>query len=69
MGRRPLQFGVFITGSADPVRHFIRSDRAREVVTGRYQEIVLDGAGHWIQQERPEQVNEALLTFLAGLEM
>ena len=60
---------LFITGSADPVRHFTRSDRAREVATGEYQEIVLDGAGHWIQQERPEQVNEALLTFLSGLEM
>ena len=58
---------LFITGSADPVRHFTRSDRATEVVADRYQEIVLDGAGHWIQQERPEQVNEALLNFLSGL--
>jgi pimeloyl-ACP methyl ester carboxylesterase len=28
---------------------------------------VLSGAGHWIQQERPQQVNEALVTFLASL--
>ena len=28
---------------------------------------LLDGVGHWIQQERPEQVNEALITFLNGL--
>jgi pimeloyl-ACP methyl ester carboxylesterase len=60
---------LFITGSADPVRHFIRSDRAREVAAGEYQEIILDGAGHWIQQERPAEVNEALLKFLAGLEL
>jgi len=25
---------------------------------------VLDGAGHWVQQERPEEVNQALLEFL-----
>lgn len=28
----------------------------------------LEGAGHWIQQERPEEVNEALLGFLDSLE-
>ncbi|MBV8964887.1 MAG: alpha/beta hydrolase, partial [Mycobacteriaceae bacterium] len=60
---------MFITGSADPVRHFTRSDRAREVVAGEYRELVLDGAGHWIQQERPEEVNDALVNFLSGLEM
>jgi pimeloyl-ACP methyl ester carboxylesterase len=28
---------------------------------------LLPGAGHWIQQERPAQVNQLLLEFLAGL--
>jgi pimeloyl-ACP methyl ester carboxylesterase len=28
---------------------------------------VLAGAGHWIQQERPEQVNDALVAFLHSL--
>lgn len=28
---------------------------------------VLDGAGHWLQQERPEAVNELLIGFLDGL--
>ena len=27
-------------------------------------EIVLPGAGHWIQQERPAEVNAALIGFL-----
>jgi pimeloyl-ACP methyl ester carboxylesterase len=28
---------------------------------------LIEGAGHWIQQERPREVNDALLTFLDGL--
>jgi pimeloyl-ACP methyl ester carboxylesterase len=24
----------------------------------------LDGAGHWVQQEQPEQVNKLLIAFL-----
>lgn len=41
--------------------------RAGEVATGPYQEVMLDGAGHWIQQERPQDVNSALLAFLSQL--
>ena len=29
--------------------------------------VMVEGAGHWVQQERPEQVNAALLEFLGGL--
>jgi pimeloyl-ACP methyl ester carboxylesterase len=29
---------------------------------------MIEGAGHWVQQERPEQVNQALLRFLAGID-
>ncbi len=28
---------------------------------------IIEGAGHWLQQERPAEVNRALLGFLAGL--
>lgn len=58
---------MFIAGSADPVLVFTRRDRAAEVVTGPYREMMIDGAGHWLQQERPDEVNAALLEFLAGL--
>jgi pimeloyl-ACP methyl ester carboxylesterase len=33
-------------------------------VPGLKRSIVLDGAGHFIQQERPKEVNAALLDFL-----
>jgi pimeloyl-ACP methyl ester carboxylesterase len=29
--------------------------------------ILVEGAGHWVQQERPREVNAALLEFLAGI--
>lgn len=59
---------LFIGGTKDPVLGFTRRDRAREVATGPYREVMLDGAGHWLQQERPAEVNAALLEFLAGVE-
>jgi pimeloyl-ACP methyl ester carboxylesterase len=29
--------------------------------------VLLPGAGHWVQQELPEQTNAAVLEFLEGL--
>lgn len=58
---------LFVAGSDDPVLAFTRRDRATEVCTGPYREVLIGGAGHWLQQERPEQVNAALLEFLSGL--
>jgi pimeloyl-ACP methyl ester carboxylesterase len=60
---------LFIAGTADPVLAFSNTTRHAEVVSGPYREVMLDGAGHWIQQERPDEVNEVLLTFLSGLEL
>ncbi|HEV7421705.1 MAG TPA: alpha/beta hydrolase [Mycobacterium sp.] len=59
---------LFIAGTADPVLGFMSTERATEVVTGDYRQLLIDGAGHWIQQERPDEVNAALLEFLAGSE-
>lgn len=60
-------FGVpalFVGGADDPVLKFTKIDRAREVATGPYREVMLDGAGHWIQQERADAINAELLAFL-----
>ena len=48
---------LFIGGTADPGAELHAPDRAAEVVTGRYREVLIDGAGHWLQQERPDEVN------------
>ena len=60
---------LFIGGTADPVLSFTRADRAANVITGPYRQVMIDGAGHWLQQERPDEVNAALLDFLNGLEL
>lgn len=58
---------LFIGGTEDPIRHTMRPDRAHQVVAGPYREIWIDGAGHWLQQERPGEINRILLDFLAEL--
>jgi pimeloyl-ACP methyl ester carboxylesterase len=58
---------LFVGGTDDPALKFTRSDRAREVVKGPYRDVMLDGAGHWIQQERAAEINAELLRFLADL--
>lgn len=58
---------LFVGGNADPALAFTRVERAREVAKGSYREVMLDGAGHWIQQERPDEINSELLAFLSQL--
>ncbi|ETW23234.1 epoxide hydrolase [Mycobacterium gastri 'Wayne'] len=59
---------LFIAGTADPVLSFTRTDRASELITGPYREVLIDGAGHWLQQQRPDEVNAILLEFLNGVQ-
>jgi len=62
------QPALFIAGSNDAVITGSMGKRALDemdtVVTNLKGKIFLDGAGHWIQQERPEEVNAALVGFL-----
>ena len=59
---------LFIAGTADPVLGFTSRDQVSDVVSGSYREVLIEGAGHWIQQERPDEVNAAILEFLAESE-
>jgi pimeloyl-ACP methyl ester carboxylesterase len=60
---------LFIGGAADPTLAYTPRNRVREVVSGDYREVMIDGAGHWLQQERPAEVNEVLIDFLSRLEL
>ena len=37
-------------------------------VPGLRGKIIIEGAGHWIQQEKPAEVNAALIHFLRGID-
>ena len=59
----------FMVGERDPVRNYSGAAEAalKDWATDLRSLTVVPGAGHWIQQERPEVVNAALLEFLGGL--
>jgi pimeloyl-ACP methyl ester carboxylesterase len=65
------QPALFIAGSEDPVIALGSGAAAvramPDTVPGLTRQLLIDGAGHFIQQERPRLVNEALLGFLEGL--
>jgi pimeloyl-ACP methyl ester carboxylesterase len=58
----------FLTGDKDPVRLFMPGDSMAEWVPDLRGNVCLADAGHWVQQERPDEVNAALLGFLASLD-
>jgi len=65
--RRIEQPAMFLTGERDPVRKFMPAEAMHGWVTDMRAERLIDGAGHWVQQELPDEVNAALLEFLAGV--
>jgi pimeloyl-ACP methyl ester carboxylesterase len=62
---------LYVVGDRDIVYHFPGMKdllpNLRSFVPGLTRTIVLEGCGHWTQQERQGQVNQALVEFLRGL--
>src|SRR6478672_11794012 len=65
--RHVVQPAFFLTGELDPVRQFMPAAAMQGWVDDLRAEIVVPGAGHWVQQQTPDVVNAALLEFLASL--
>jgi pimeloyl-ACP methyl ester carboxylesterase len=65
--RRIDQPAMFLTGERDPVRRFMPSDGMDAWVTDLRASVVVAGAGHWVNQEAPGAVNQALLAWLADV--
>jgi pimeloyl-ACP methyl ester carboxylesterase len=67
-GAQIHQPSLFVAGSNDSViTGLIGAKRVMElerVLPDLRQRLIVDGAGHWIQQERPDEVNAALIGFL-----
>ena len=57
---------AFMVGKRDPVRRYAGAHEAamKDWIPDLRVQRVLPGAGHWIQQERPDEVNRRLLDFL-----
>ncbi len=58
---------LFIGGSADPVLVMMPPAVMDGWLEDHRGSVLVEGAGHWVQQEKPAEVNAALLEFLAHL--
>lgn len=70
-GQPIRQPSMFIAGSRDGVLRFPAAksqlDAYPTTLPGLRGNHILDGAGHWVQQERAAEVNRLLIEFLNGL--
>jgi pimeloyl-ACP methyl ester carboxylesterase len=62
---------LFIAGSRDGVLRFPAAqsqlDAYPKTLPGLRGSHIIEGAGHWVQQEAPAEVNKLLIDFLKGL--
>ncbi|WP_425993895.1 alpha/beta fold hydrolase [Afipia sp. DC4300-2b1] len=70
-GAKIHQPSIFIAGANDSVVTGIlggkRVTEMDRVLPNLKRKLIIEGAGHWIQQERPDEVNAALVEFLKGV--
>jgi epoxide hydrolase A/B len=70
-GQPIRQPSLFIAGSRDGVLRFpaaqAQLDAFPKTLPGLRGSHILEGAGHWVQQERPSEVSKLLIDFLKGL--
>ena len=65
------QPALFIAGTRDPVIAGARGAAAVEQMSQavpNLRKVMIEGAGHWVQQERSAEVNAAVLEFLGSLD-
>lgn len=67
-GAKIVQPALFLTGTREPMLEGRRGQASLEDMARVVPQLTLErveGAGHWLQQERADAVNRALLSFLA----
>ncbi|MEE9255062.1 MAG: alpha/beta hydrolase, partial [Pseudomonadales bacterium] len=67
---RPIEIpALFIGGSKDGPTMWSAGaiERFPETLPRLHKSVILEGSGHWIQQERAHETNELLLDFLAAI--
>jgi pimeloyl-ACP methyl ester carboxylesterase len=65
--RRITQPALFLTGERDPVRQFMPAAAMDGWVTDLRVDALIPDAGHWVQQQAPDAVNEHLLAWLGDV--
>jgi pimeloyl-ACP methyl ester carboxylesterase len=69
--RKIEQPALYIVGEHDPVLRFIPGVNIMDLMDKWYTDlrgkVLIPGAGHWVQQEKPKETNEAVLSFLRDL--
>ncbi len=68
-GAKVTMPSLFVTGSADPVNLMGPATVMDGWLVDHRGSVFVDGAGHWVQQESPAEVNAALIHFLDGLDL
>ncbi len=58
---------LFITGDRDPVRELVPESTMDGWLDDHHGNVIVNGAGHWEDQEKPAEVLAAILPFLAQL--
>ena len=70
-GKQIAQPAAFVAGTHDAVLRMVPGVDMVELMRPQLADLrtvrLIEGAGHWVQQERPAEVNAALLEFLATL--
>jgi pimeloyl-ACP methyl ester carboxylesterase len=55
---------LFIGGRLDPVLVMTPPEATVELLPDHRGTVLVEGAGHWVQQEKPDDVNAALISFI-----
>ena len=63
-GAKVEQPSLFVSGAQDPVLAMSPPSGQDGWLTDHRGTVLVDDAGHWVQQEKPDEVNAALLGFL-----
>jgi epoxide hydrolase A/B len=61
------QPALFIAGELDTAVRLQSLDTMRAYVPNLRDTLIIPGCGHWVQQERPGEVNDRLLSFLQAI--
>jgi len=66
-GARVQMPSLFIGGKLDPVLAMTPPESFLDSLTDHRGTVIVDGGGHWLQQQKPDEVNTALLNFVRDI--